>query len=399
MLKEDARRRKLREASDRLEQAWANLAAQTSVLPFREHPALHGEGVPQYVLDWFDHDAARRILARARRQPAPRSHRRARAACFRLVRHVSQGQRRRLSRVARSRGDAAAREHQYLIAGPWVHIPWGDRDRRGGFRRRGAAGYRRDSAALVQSLAEGFRRIRARAAHPPFRARGEPLARSGGFSRPRRNHISICTAKAERIRARAMARSPTARPPTTSRATFSSTIPKCRCSRRAGRPRRAGSSIKPRSNWATTCSSTRAKPLAEPLARFRHAARVSLLRHFVGAHRFHRETRPREAERRGGIHLHRHRALELSFRQRRIRRGYDSSLGIRSRAHVVPFRGGRAHPARNRQQRISALRPQSRHAVPSCRATSWDWRRSTQFVYHDAKHPSALYLPVIEAAA
>jgi predicted acyl esterase len=32
MLKEDARRRKLREASDRLEQAWAQVAAQTSVL-------------------------------------------------------------------------------------------------------------------------------------------------------------------------------------------------------------------------------------------------------------------------------------------------------------------------------------------------------------------------------
>ena len=37
-------------------------------------------------------------------------------------------------------------------------------------------------------------------------------------------------------------------------------------------------------------------------------------------------------------------------------------------------------------------------AVPSCRATSWDWWRSTQFVYHDAKHWSALHLPVIEAA-
>jgi predicted acyl esterase len=37
-------------------------------------------------------------------------------------------------------------------------------------------------------------------------------------------------------------------------------------------------------------------------------------------------------------------------------------------------------------------------AVPSCRATSWDWKRSTQFVYHDGKHPAALYLPVCENA-
>jgi hypothetical protein len=56
MLKTDARRLRLREASDRLEHAWANLSTQTSVLPFRAHPALHGEGLPQYVLDWFDHD-------------------------------------------------------------------------------------------------------------------------------------------------------------------------------------------------------------------------------------------------------------------------------------------------------------------------------------------------------
>jgi putative CocE/NonD family hydrolase len=36
--------------------------------------------------------------------------------------------------------------------------------------------------------------------------------------------------------------------------------------------------------------------------------------------------------------------------------------------------------------------------VPSARATSWDWRRSTQIVHHTAECPSALYLPVCEAA-
>src|SRR5260370_26252536 len=55
MLKADARRRRLREASDRLEQAWANLATQTSPLPFGGHPPLPAEGVRQSVRDWFDH--------------------------------------------------------------------------------------------------------------------------------------------------------------------------------------------------------------------------------------------------------------------------------------------------------------------------------------------------------
>ncbi len=45
MLKADVRRRGSREASDRLEHAWANVSAQMNFLPFREHPGLHGDGV------------------------------------------------------------------------------------------------------------------------------------------------------------------------------------------------------------------------------------------------------------------------------------------------------------------------------------------------------------------
>jgi putative CocE/NonD family hydrolase len=36
--------------------------------------------------------------------------------------------------------------------------------------------------------------------------------------------------------------------------------------------------------------------------------------------------------------------------------------------------------------------------VPSCRATSWDWQRSTQIVHHSSARPSALHLPVCEDA-
>src|SRR5271154_1128864 len=56
MLKMDARRLGLREPSDRLEQAWADIRNQFEVLPFRAHPALQSSGLPTYVLDWFDHD-------------------------------------------------------------------------------------------------------------------------------------------------------------------------------------------------------------------------------------------------------------------------------------------------------------------------------------------------------
>src|SRR5882757_2299304 len=127
MLKADARKKHLREASDKLEQAWANLAAQTGALPFRAHPALHGEGLPQYALDWFDHNQPGEYwtsLDVSRR--------------FDKIRipalHISgwydtylKGSIDGFLMLCLSAGSDFARDHQYLIAGPWVHIPWGDR--------------------------------------------------------------------------------------------------------------------------------------------------------------------------------------------------------------------------------------------------------------------------------
>ena len=55
MLKADARRLKLRQASDRLERAWSSLADQTNVVPFGLHPAISDLELPGYVRDWFDH--------------------------------------------------------------------------------------------------------------------------------------------------------------------------------------------------------------------------------------------------------------------------------------------------------------------------------------------------------
>lgn len=127
LLKVDARRKKLREASDRLEQAWANLALQTSVLPIRDHPALHGEGLPRYVLDWLDHDAPGEywcsldVSQRINKIQVPALHisgwydmfLNGSVSGYQMLRHYA--------------GSKFAREHQYLIAGPWVHIPWGDK--------------------------------------------------------------------------------------------------------------------------------------------------------------------------------------------------------------------------------------------------------------------------------
>ena len=125
MLKADARRRELRTASDGLEQAWTDLRSQPLFTPYGKHPQLQHEGLPTYVCDWLTHN-----------EPGP----------YWAALDVSQA----LARIAvpalhiagwfdtylagtvagfldlLTQGASPAREQQYLVAGPWVHIPWGD---------------------------------------------------------------------------------------------------------------------------------------------------------------------------------------------------------------------------------------------------------------------------------
>jgi uncharacterized protein len=137
MLKADTRRKHLRAASDKLEQAWANLAAQTGVLPFRSHPALHGEGAPQYVLDWFDHTESGEYWTPMDLSGSDVSGSHVSQSLNRIAvpaLHFSgwydtylKGSIDGFAALCNRAGSVFARQHQYLIAGPWTHIPWGDR--------------------------------------------------------------------------------------------------------------------------------------------------------------------------------------------------------------------------------------------------------------------------------
>ena len=127
MLREDARRRELHGASARLEEAWNNIRAQTAVAPYAAHPAIASPALPSYVRDWFSHRDAgeywteRDISARFDRILVPALHI---AGWFDTYLEGSIAGYLALRNVA---GSEFARDHQYLIAGPWVHIPWGDR--------------------------------------------------------------------------------------------------------------------------------------------------------------------------------------------------------------------------------------------------------------------------------
>lgn len=128
MLREDARRRGLRAASDRLEAAWTNVRAQASVAPYGEHPAIADPALPGYVRDWISHrepDAdfwgALDIGTRVDRVLVPALH------IAGWYDYYLEGSIAGYVALRNGAGSAFARENQYLLAGPWVHIPWGDR--------------------------------------------------------------------------------------------------------------------------------------------------------------------------------------------------------------------------------------------------------------------------------
>ena len=127
MLREDARRLGLREASEKLEAAWSNIRAQATYVPYGEHPAIADAALPEYVRDWMMHRdpgtywSVLDISTRVDQIKIPALHiagwfdtyLEGSIAGYLALRHRA--------------GTAHARENQYLVAGPWVHIPWGDR--------------------------------------------------------------------------------------------------------------------------------------------------------------------------------------------------------------------------------------------------------------------------------
>lgn len=127
MLKEDSRRLRLKEASAALERAWASLPAQYIETPYASHPAINAQGLSTYESDWLEHDAPDDFWSRmdistsVDKITIPALHV---SGWYDTYLNGTIAGFRALTQRA---GSAHARENQYLVAGPWVHIPWGDR--------------------------------------------------------------------------------------------------------------------------------------------------------------------------------------------------------------------------------------------------------------------------------
>jgi putative CocE/NonD family hydrolase len=122
MLRGDAWRQGNRGAAQQLESAWSNLRGQTALLPVSRAAALQ-DG---YGRDWVTHrkpDAfwtQLDISTRYERVLVPGLHM---AGWYDLY---AAGSLDGYAALRARAGTALARENQYLVAGPWVHIPWGN---------------------------------------------------------------------------------------------------------------------------------------------------------------------------------------------------------------------------------------------------------------------------------
>jgi hypothetical protein len=127
MLREDARRKGLHDASKTLEEAWNSVRSQAMHVPYNTHPALGDPQLPQYVLDWISHRESGNYWSE---QDISSRYERIRIPALHIAGWFDtylEGSIASYTSLRRNAGSEFARAHQYLIAGPWVHIPWGDR--------------------------------------------------------------------------------------------------------------------------------------------------------------------------------------------------------------------------------------------------------------------------------
>lgn len=398
MLKADTRRRKLRQASDRIEQAWATLSAQTSFLPFREHPALHGEGIPSYVLDWLDHAepgeywAALDTSKTLDRISLPALHISGWYDMF--VDGSIQG----FVDLSERAGTQTAGKNQYLIAGPWQHIPWGDRIGAVDF---GTEALLDTDAILLRWFNHWLRdsgefaseaKIRyfvlgenswARASEYPASAKFALFLHSNGKANSRKGDGALTSAK------------PQSDEPTD----VFIYDPEVPVTAPGGSTSLAGSFDQAGLELGNNILVFTTDALVKPVRVFGTPRVVLFCATSAGHTDFTAKlvrVRPNGVADFICIGIARSSWLFADG-------GYTADAIHRWQFELAPTSCFFGEGDRIRLEIASSAFPlydrNPGSDTPSCCATSWDWRRSTQIVHHDANHPSALYLPICEGTA
>jgi hypothetical protein len=395
MLKADTRRKQLREASDLLEQAWANLAVQTSVLPFRDHPALHSAGLPQYVLDWFDHPepgeywASLDVSQSLRRINVPALHI---SGWYDTYLYGSIDGFLGLRTHAHS---DFARKQQYLVAGPWQHIPWGDRVGATDFGPEALLG---SDAILLRWFNHWLKNSGEFANEPRIRhfVLGENRWRHADAFPTEANHILYLHSAGKANSRKGDGVLSTTPPESNEPCDVFVYDPEVPVLAPGGPSAQSGQFDQATLELGNNLLLYTTQPLAQPLRVFGlprislHCATSSGHIDFVAKLV---RVRPNGVAEFICIGIARSSYL---FRDA----GYAADKVHRWEFDLEPTSCRFAEGDRIRLEIASSAFPlfdRNPGTVPSCRATSWDWRRSTQLVYHDRERPAALYLPVYEA--
>jgi uncharacterized protein len=395
MLKADARRKRLREASDRLEQVWANAAAQMGVLPLRGHPALHGEGLPKYVLDWFDHHqpgeywTALGVRQRLERIQVPALHVSGWFDIF--VAGSVEG----FLALQEHAGTELARQNQYLIAGAWQHIPWGDRSGAGNF---GAEALLDTDAILLRWFNHWLKDSAEFAKEPRIRhfVLGENRWREADEFASGEKHIFYIRSEGKANSRKGDGKLSMDRPDAAEACDIFVYDPEVPVCAPGGSTASSGQFDQNALELGNNLLVYTSQPLSTSLFVFGMPC-VVLYCATSSAH------------------------TDFCAKLVRVRPGGAAEficIGI-ARSSVLFAEGGYAADSVHRWE--FALEPTSCRfdsgdrirlevassafplydrnpgsSVASCRATSWDWERSTQIVYHDAERLSVLRLPVTE---
>jgi putative CocE/NonD family hydrolase len=395
MLKADTRRKQLREASDLLEQAWANLAVQTSVLPFRDLPALHSAGLPQYVLDWFDHPepgeywASLDVSQSLRRINVPALHI---SGWYDTYLYGSIDGFLGLRTHAHS---DFARKRQYLVAGPWQHIPWGDRV---GATDFGPEALLDSDAILLHWFNHWLKNSGEFANEPRIRhfVLGENRWRHADAFPTEANHILYLHSAGKANSRKGDGVLSTTPPESNEPCDVFVYDPEVPVLAPGGPSAQSGQFDQATLELGNNLLLYTTQPLAQPLRVFGlprislHCATSSGHIDFVAKLV---RVRPNGVAEFICIGIARSSYL---FRDA----GYAADKVHRWEFDLEPTSCRFAEGDRIRLEIASSAFPlfdRNPGTVPSCRATSWDWRRSTQLVYHDRERPAALYLPVYEA--
>ena len=397
MLKEDTRRLALREASDRLERAWANLTAQMAALPFGANPAMQGEKVPGYVLDWFDHDQPGEYWPTL---DVSRSVERINVPAL----HVSgwydtylRGSIEGFQTLCEHASSVFARENQCLIAGPWIHIPWGDRI---GAADLGAEAMLNTDEILLRWFNHWLRDSGEFGGEPKIRyfVLGENRWRKANVWPGRAKHALYLHSAGKANSRKGDGELSTAPPRTEEPRDVFVYDPEVPVVAPGGTTSTAGQFDQATLELGNNVLVYTTEPLTESLLIF-GTPRVALYCSTSSANtdftaKLVRVKPNGEAEficigiaRSGWLFA------ESGYVADKVHLWEFNleptsclfSVGNRIRLEIASS----AFPLYDRN-------PGSE--TPSCRATSWDWKRSTQYVFHDSRRPAALYLPVSESA-